>query len=97
VAQAFADIASLLIVHSDPVDLDQLSDRVEQALRSRVAVERAKGVVAERDAIDMDEAYQRLIELAVARGSNLTEVARSVTDAAARGRSLRSVDQSEGG
>jgi hypothetical protein len=85
VAQAFANIATLLIVHAEPVDLDRLGARVEAALSSRVVVEQAKGVLAHHGDVAMDEAYEVLRELAVSRGTTLTHVARAVLGAAARG------------
>src|SRR5215213_7731346 len=58
VAQAFADLATLLIVQTDKVDLDDVRERVQEVLTARIVIEQAKGVLAEERRVDMAEAYQ---------------------------------------
>lgn len=70
-AQAFADIATMLVLHIDEVDASVLRDRLTAALSERVELERAKGVLAETHGVDMGEAYELLRRGAVERGTPL--------------------------
>jgi transcriptional regulator with GAF, ATPase, and Fis domain len=82
VVQAFADLATVLIVQTAQVDLEALGLRVSDALQGRVVIERAKGAVAEIEGVDMAEAYRRLVAEAQSGGSTLTDVAGSVLERA---------------
>jgi hypothetical protein len=84
VAQAFADLATLLIVQTDKVDLDTIRHRVQEALTARIVVEQAKGVLSETQGVDMAEAYQLLLGRAEGNGADLTTTARAVIDQAHR-------------
>lgn len=86
-AQAFADIATMLVLHVDEVDASALSDRLGAALSERVAVERAKGVLAEAHDVDMGEAYELLRRGAAERGVQLSTWASQVVADAQRPRS----------
>lgn len=55
-----------------------LADQLQHALNSRVVIEQAKGVLAERLALDMDGAYSALRSYARDHDEKITEVARSV-------------------
>jgi ANTAR domain-containing protein len=81
VARAFADLAALSIVrHRASAEAQRLNEQLSAALTSRVVIEQAKGVVAERAGVDLAEAFSRL--RAYARSSNLrlTDVAQAVID-----------------
>jgi hypothetical protein len=78
VAQAFADLATLLIVQTDTVDLDTVKRRVQDVLTTRIVIEQAKGVLAETHSVDMAEAYQLLLTRAVMDGDRLTRAAQAV-------------------
>jgi electron transfer flavoprotein alpha subunit len=82
VAQAFADLATLLIVQTADIDLDEVRQRVEEVLTSRVLIEQAKGVIAETRGVEMAEAYTTLLQLADQRGATLTSTAQTVLDEA---------------
>lgn len=84
VAQAFADIATLLIVQTERVDLAESMRRVQHALATRVAIEQAKGVIAELDRVPMNRAYALLMERAAESGMSLTDTARAVVERAQR-------------
>jgi hypothetical protein len=84
VAQAFADLATLLIVQTDNVDLDTIRDRVQEALTARIVVEQAKGVLAETHGVDMAEAYRLLLRRAEGASATLTRTAKIVVDQAQR-------------
>ena len=60
-AQALADVASIAIIQDQATrDAAIREGHLQHALTSRVAIEQAKGMIAERDGIDMDEAFSRL-------------------------------------
>ena len=84
--QSFADIATLLIVHPEEVTTQTLRQRTAEALAGRTVVEQAKGVIAYREDVGMDTAYERLRELAGRRGITLSQAASEVVAAATRGR-----------
>ena len=84
VAQAFADLATLLIVQTDKVDLDTVRRRVQELLTERIVIEQAKGVLAEHHDVDMAEAYQLLLRRAAQDGGKLTAAAKAVVDEAQR-------------
>lgn len=60
-AQAFADIATSLIVSTDELTTEELTSRLKSALTSRIVIEQAKGVLAETRGVSMAEAYQLLL------------------------------------
>lgn len=79
VAQAFADVASIAIVQdAAKSEATERENQLQHALDSRVAIEQAKGMIAERANVDMDEAFSRLRSFARATNRGLTEVASSL-------------------
>ena len=61
VARAFADLATLSIVqHRASAEAQRLNEQLSAALTSRVVIEQAKGVIAERAGVDLAEAFSRL-------------------------------------
>lgn len=80
-AQALADVASIAILSSRGLrDAHVLADQLESTLNSRIAVEQAKGIVAERLQCGMDEAFARLRLFARANRTGVTKVAFAVVD-----------------
>jgi GAF domain-containing protein len=76
VARAFADLATLTIVqHQASTEAQRLNEQLSGALTSRVVIEQAKGVIAERAGIDLAEAFSRLRRYARNRNLRLTDVA----------------------
>jgi GAF domain-containing protein len=78
-AQALADVASIAIVQDTATRQAAIREgHLQHALNSRIVIEQAKGMIAERARIDMDDAFSRL--RAVARNNNrgLTEVAEAL-------------------
>ncbi|WP_315093865.1 GAF and ANTAR domain-containing protein [uncultured Cellulomonas sp.] len=77
-AQNFADVAALSLVQPLVLSDADLSERVGAALRGRIVVEQAKGVLAETLGVDMGTAYDDLVHRALENGSTLSETARAV-------------------
>lgn len=79
VAQALADVASIAILQDQAVRESQVvAGQLQHALDSRVVVEQAKGMLAERANIDMDEAFRRLRAHARNGNEQLTAVAEAL-------------------
>ncbi len=77
--QALADVATISLLQSRALrDVQAVAEQLEEALNSRTAVEQAKGVLAERLGIGMDEAFSCLRRFSRARQSRLTDVALEV-------------------
>ncbi|MHB1445696.1 MAG: GAF and ANTAR domain-containing protein [Acidimicrobiales bacterium] len=72
-AQALADIATIAILQNRVArEAKLLNEQLDHALNSRILIEQAKGILAERGHLDMPEAFTRL--RSYARGHNLTLV-----------------------
>jgi GAF domain-containing protein len=79
-AQALADVASIAIIQSQAArDAVVREGHLQHALDSRVAIEQAKGMLAEHAGYDMDEAFDRLRRFARDHNRGLSEVADSLT------------------
>ncbi|HYN31800.1 MAG TPA: GAF and ANTAR domain-containing protein [Ilumatobacteraceae bacterium] len=78
-ARALADVASISIIQDQATrDAAIREGNLQHALNSRIAIEQAKGMIAERNSIDMDEAFSRLRSYARNNNRGLTEVAKAV-------------------
>lgn len=69
--QAYADMATLVIVQAVPLPSDTVRSRLHDALVARQRVEQAKGVVAETEQVDMETAYRRVLDRAAELGVGL--------------------------
>ena len=79
--QALADVATIAILqHRAGVAVHRLTEQLQEALDSRVAIEQAKGVIAERAHISTDEAFSRLRTYARSHNLRLADVASDVTN-----------------
>ncbi len=75
-AQALADVASIAIVQDQVTRQSVIREgQLQNALTSRVAIEQAKGMIAERAGVDMDQAFAKLRAYARRTNERLTEVA----------------------
>ncbi len=80
-AQALADVASIAIIQDQAIrDAAIREGHLQHALTSRIAIEQAKGMIAERNSIDMDEAFSRLRTYARNNNRGLTEVAEALVN-----------------
>jgi hypothetical protein len=84
-AQAYADIATLVVARSIAIDDDHVRAQLHEALRARAIVEQAKGVLAYRDDVDLSAAYASLKRRARSSGAPLTQVASDVVSEASQG------------
>ena len=80
-AQAFADIATIAILqYRATLESDELMDQLNTALNTRIVIEQAKGIIAEREQLDMEHSFAAL--RGHARNSNLrlADVAASIVN-----------------
>ena len=88
-AQALADVATIGILQQRSAHRNAvLAEQLQHALNSRVIIEQAKGVIAERDQVGMDVAFATLRKHARDQNLKLGDVAASVVR---RSTDLRSV------
>jgi GAF domain-containing protein len=79
VTRVFADMAAIGILHERAVrEGRELARQLQGALNSRIVLEQAKGIVAERVGCELGEAYQLLRWFARDRSRTLRGVAASV-------------------
>jgi AmiR/NasT family two-component response regulator len=80
-AWALADVATIAILqHRAARQAHIVIDQLNHALQSRIAIEQAKGVIAERSRLDMDEAFAWLRHHARSKNRLLVDVAQWVID-----------------
>jgi GAF domain-containing protein len=78
-AQALADVASIAIVQDQATREAAIREgHLQHALTSRIFIEQAKGMIAERAGVDMDDAFNKLRSFARSNNRLLTEVAESI-------------------
>ena len=76
IAQALADIATIAILqHNTANEARVVNEQLTVALNSRIIIEQAKGVIAERDRVDVVQAFELLRSFARTNSRRLAEVA----------------------
>ncbi|KLL09920.1 GAF and ANTAR domain-containing protein [Protofrankia coriariae] len=81
IGQALADVATIAILQERAIrHQEMLAEQLQHALTSRVVIEQAKGVLAERGSLDMDQAFNRLRRHARNTNTRLTDLARGIVD-----------------
>ena len=80
-AQAFADVATIaLLQHGAAREAQLINEQLNHALNSRIVIEQAKGMTAERMGVGMELAFAALRGHARKNNLQLAEVARRVID-----------------
>ncbi|QNE16580.1 GAF and ANTAR domain-containing protein [Kribbella qitaiheensis] len=80
VGQAFADIATVAIIHSGRLSAQDVVARIRAALDERVVIERAKGVLVQTSNVTMEEAFDHLLKLSRTNGTPLGQIASQLID-----------------
>ena len=81
-AQAMADVATIAILqHRAALEAQILNEQLNYALNSRIVIEQAKGMVAERENLNMEQAFSTLRNHARNHNLRLVDVAREVITA----------------
>lgn len=81
IAQALADVATIgLLQHRAQRRAETVVTQLQTALNSRVLIEQAKGVLAERLRVDMDGAFTILRHYARRQRRHLSEVAQALVE-----------------
>lgn len=79
--QALADVATIGILQERAIHRgEMLNEQLQTALNSRIIIEQAKGVLAERGNLSMDAAFNQLRSSARSRNQPLSNLARQVTE-----------------
>jgi GAF domain-containing protein len=71
-AQALADLATVGVLHQRN---SMLAEQLQSALNSRIVIEQAKGIIAERHQVDFDTAFARLRKYARDHNLRLSDAA----------------------
>lgn len=81
VGQALADVATISLLQERSMRRsDTLNEQLQTALNSRVIIEQAKGKLAERLGVDMDQAFSLLRDFARDRNRRLSDLAQAFVD-----------------
>jgi len=81
IGQALADVATISLLHERSMRRsDALNEQLQTALNSRVIIEQAKGKLAERLSLDMDQAFNMLRDHARSRNQRLSDLAQAFID-----------------
>ncbi len=81
IGQALADVATISLLHERGMrHSDLLNEQLQTALNSRVIIEQAKGKLAERLGLDMDQAFALLRDRARTTNRRLSDLARAFID-----------------
>ena len=89
VAQSFADVATIAILqHRAAHEAQILNDQLTHALNSRVVIEQAKGMIAERTGLDMEQSFRLLRAHARNHNLRLADLAAGIIDGTVSASSL---------
>jgi GAF domain-containing protein len=82
-AQALADVATIAILqHRASLEAQVVNQQLQHALNSRVVIEQAKGMVAQREGLNMEQAFAALRTHARNHNLRLVDVAEAVISGA---------------
>jgi GAF domain-containing protein len=83
IGQALADVATIGLLHERNVRrTETVAEQLQRALNSRVIIEQAKGKLAERLSMEMDQAFDLLRDYARNSNQRLTDVAANFVNSA---------------
>jgi GAF domain-containing protein len=78
-AQAFADMATIAILqHRAALEAQLVNEQLDHALNTRIVIEQAKGMIAEREGVTLEVAFSALRNYARNHNLRLAEVAGTV-------------------
>lgn len=81
IGQAMADVATVGLIQERSIAASELlATQLQTALTSRVRIEQAKGMLAERAGLPMDQAFSLMRDYARGRGHRLSDVAARIVD-----------------
>lgn len=79
-ARALADLATIAILQERAAtQAREVIDQLQQALDTRVVIEQAKGMVAERSRLDIETAFERIRSYARSNNLRLADVSSRIT------------------
>ena len=79
--QALADVATIGLLQARAIShRDTLAEQLQTALNSRVIIEQAKGVIAERRQLDMDQSFTVLRTAARTGNRRLSDLSRAIVE-----------------
>lgn len=87
-AQAFADVATLMVMQAVELTADEVRERIRSALAGRIIIEQAKGVIAFQQTLDMSSAYELLVKTANLNRTLLTAAAQEIVAREQRSKSV---------
>ena len=92
IAQALADAATIAILQDQTVrEAQVVAAQLNGALTSRIPIEQAKGILAERAKVDMQEAFSRLRRYARDHNCRLSVVATELINGTLAGHAMASL------
>ncbi len=81
VGQALADVATIGLLHERSLRRSSVrNEQLQNALDSRVVIEQAKGKLAERYGLDLDEAFNVLRDHARSANRRLSDLSQAIVD-----------------
>ena len=81
IGQALADVATIGLLQQRAIQhRDSVTEQLQTALNSRVLIEQAKGTLAERLGLEVDEAFTMLRSEARSRNQRLSDFAKAVLE-----------------
>jgi AmiR/NasT family two-component response regulator len=81
IGQALADVATIGLLQQRAIHRrDVLTEQLQTALNSRVLIEQAKGVLAERLHVDLADAFTLLRGSARSHNRRLSDLAQAIVD-----------------
>ena len=79
IGQAMADVATVGLIQERAIAASELlATQLQTALHSRIQLEQAKGILAQRTGLPMDQAFQLMRDYARSRGRRLSDVAAQI-------------------